>query len=110
MPKKSKITKSSPGTAAPIKETPDKFYCTRCPRNYTKQKGNFPASQSPIYRENGGYLPVCRHCVDEMYQHYKLVFEDEKSAIRRICMKFDIYWNDKSTICLIKAVQLILVF
>lgn len=95
MPKKSKITKSSPGVAAPIKNTPDKFYCTRCPRDYTKQKGNFPASQSPIYRENGGYLPICKHCVDEMYQHYKSVLSDEKSAIRRICMKFDIYWNDK---------------
>lgn len=95
MPKQSKITKSSPGVAAPIKDAPDKFYCTRCPRDYTRQKGNFPASQSPIYRENGGYLPVCRHCVDEMYQHYKTVLGDEKSAIRRICMKFDIYWNDK---------------
>lgn len=95
MPKQSKITKSSPGVAAPVKDAPDKFYCTRCTRNYTKQKGNFPASQSPLYRENGGYLPVCRHCVEEMYQHYKTVLGDEKSAIRRICMKFDIYWNDK---------------
>lgn len=95
MPKQSKITKSSPGVAAPIKDVPDKFYCTRCPRDYTRQRGNFPASQSPLYRENGGYLPVCRHCVDEMYQHYKTVLGDEKSAIRRICMKFDIYWNDK---------------
>lgn len=95
MPKQSKITKSCPGVAAPIKDAPNKFYCTRCPRDYTRQKGNFPASQSPLYRENGGYLPVCRHCVDEMYQHYKTVLGDEKSAIRRICMKFDIYWNDK---------------
>lgn len=95
MPKQSKITKSSPGIAAPIKEKPEKFYCTRCPRDYTRQKGNFPASQSPIYRENGGYLPICKHCVDEMYQHYKSVLGDEKAAIRRICMKFDIYWNDK---------------
>lgn len=95
MPKQSKITSSKPGNATPIKDRPEKYYCTRCPRDYTKQKGNFPASQSPIYRENGGYLPVCRHCVEEMYQHYKSVLNDEKAAIRRICMKFDIYWNDK---------------
>lgn len=95
MPKQSKIKKSNPGVAAPVKNSPDKFFCTRCPRDYTRQKGNFPASQSPIYRENGGYLPICRHCVEEMYQHYKLVLGDEKAAIRRICMKFDIYWNDK---------------
>lgn len=94
MPKQSKIASSKPGKAAPIKERPEKYYCTRCPRDFTRQKGNFPASQSPIYRENGGYLPVCRHCVDEMYQHYKDVLGNEKAAIRRICMKFDIYWSE----------------
>ncbi len=107
MPKQSKInkpaTKSSPGVAGPIRETPDKFYCTRCPRSFTRQKGNFPASQSPIYKENGGYLPVCKHCVDEMYDHYKAVLGDEKAAIRRICMKFDIYWNERPYAMVYKA-------
>lgn len=103
MPKQSKVTKSSPGTAAPVKDRPEKYYCTRCPRNFTKQKGNFPAAQSPMYRENGGYLPVCRHCVEEMFQHYKAALGDEKSAIRRICMKFDIYWNDQIYAMLNKA-------
>lgn len=95
MPKQSKITSSKPGNATPIKDRPEKYFCTRCPRHFTKQKGNFPASQSPIYRENNGYLPVCRHCVEEMYQHYKTVLGDERSAIRRICLKFDIYWSDR---------------
>ena len=95
MPKQSKITSSKPGKAAPVKEQPKKYYCTRCPRSFTKQKYNFPTSQSPIYRENNGYLPVCRHCIEEMYEHYKDVLGDEKSAIRRVCLKFDIYWNEK---------------
>ena len=99
MPKVSKVTKkltsSSPGVAAPVKDAPEKYYCSRCTRNFTKQKGNFPASQSPIFRENGGYLPVCRHCVEEMYDHYKQCLGDEKSAMRRICLKFDIYWGER---------------
>lgn len=95
MPRQSKITSSKPGKAAPVKEQPEKYYCTRCPRSFKQQKYNFPASQSPIYRENNGYLPVCRHCVDEMYQHYKDVLGNEKSAIRRVCLKFDIYWSDR---------------
>ena len=95
MPRQSKITRSKPGKAAPVKEQPEKYYCTRCPRSYTKQKNNFPTAQSPIYQENNGYLHVCRHCVEEMYQHYKEVLGDEKSAIRRICLKFDIYWSEK---------------
>lgn len=111
MPKQSKInapaskppTKSSPGAAGKIREAPDRYYCSRCPRDFPKQKGNFPASQSPIYRENGGYLPVCKHCVDEMYNHYKEVLGDEKAAIRRVCMKFDIYWNDRIYQMLVKT-------
>lgn len=95
MPKISKASKSSPGAAAPVKEQPDRYFCTRCTRNFTKQKTNFPAAQSPLYRENGGYLTICRHCVDEMFLHYKEVFGDEKAALRRICMKFDIYWSDR---------------
>lgn len=94
MPKKSKITSSKPSSAAPVKEKPDRYYCTRCTRSFTKQKSNFPGAQSPMWRENGGYLPVCRHCVDEMYEHYKTVLGDEKAAIRRICLKFDIYWSE----------------
>lgn len=100
MPKQSKIASSKPvsskpGCAAPVRERPEKYYCTRCTRYFTKQKGNFPGSQSPLWRENGGYLPVCRHCVDEMYLHYKEALGDEKAAIRRICSKFDIYWNEQ---------------
>lgn len=93
MPRKSKIS-SSPGAATPVKDQPEVFYCTRCPRHFKKQKGNFPASQSPMFRENGGHLPVCRHCIDEMYHHYKDVLGDDKAAIRRICLKFDIYWSE----------------
>lgn len=95
MPKQSKISSSKPGKAAPIKEHIGDYCCTRCPRTFKVQKNNFPAAQSPIYRENGGYLHVCRHCVDEMYQHYKEVLGSERAALRRICLKFDIYWSDK---------------
>lgn len=94
MPKQSKITSSRPNSAAPIREKPNRYFCTRCARSFTKQKGNFPGAQSPMWRENGGYLPVCRHCVDELYDHYKEVLGDEKAALRRICLKFDIYWGE----------------
>lgn len=96
MPKQSKIKSSKPGKATPVREREaDRFYCTRCTRSFNRQRNNFPASQSPIFKENSGYLPVCRHCIDEMYEHYKSVLKDEKAAIRRICMKFDIYWSDR---------------
>lgn len=99
MPKVSKVASSAsskPSAAAPVKvREVGKFYCTRCTRDFVRQKTNFPGVQSPIYRENGGYLTVCKHCVDDMFEQYKVALGDEKAALRRICMKFDIYWSEK---------------
>ena len=103
MPKQSKITSTRPSNAAPVKDLPDKYYCTRCSKSYTRQKGNFPGSQSPIWRGNNGYIPVCRHCVEELYTHYRDALGDEKAAIRRICLKFDIYWSEEIYKMLSKA-------
>lgn len=102
MPKVSKAgpkkvaQRSSPGEADILGRDPSKHYCTRCGRGYKSQKGNFPASQSPMFAANSGYVSVCRDCLDEMYRHYRAVLgggEDDRLAIRRMCMKFDIYWH-----------------
>ncbi len=95
MPKVSKVKAASsrPGDATPPKETLDKYVCTRCGRIFKRQRDNFPCSHSPLYRGSGGYLPVCAHCVDDLFLHYKEVLEDEKLAMQRVCMKFDIYWS-----------------
>lgn len=103
MPKQSKITSTRPGAATPVKDRPEKFHCTRCARSFTKQKGNFPGAQSPLWRENNGYLPVCRYCVEELYQHYKEALGDERAAIRRLCLKFDLYWNEEIYRMLVKT-------
>lgn len=105
MPKTSKIQSIStkPKQAAPIEDEPTKFYCCRCKRQHKKQKGNYPASQSPLYKGNGGYLTICNHCIDELFEHYKLVLENEADAIKRICLKFDIYWNQEIYAMLNKA-------
>lgn len=105
MPRTSKIqtVSTKPKQAAPIEDEPTKFYCCRCKRQHKKQKGNYPASQSPLYKGNGGYLTICNHCIDELFEHYKLVLENEADAIKRICLKFDIYWNQEIYAMLNKA-------
>ena len=35
---------------------------------------------------------MCRHCVEDLFTHYKSIV-GEVEAIRRLCMKFDIYWS-----------------
>lgn len=77
----------------PPREVLDKYVCTRCGQIFKRQKNNFPCSQSPLYKGNGGYLAICNHCIDDLFDHYKVIIGDEQVAMRRICMKFDIYWN-----------------
>ena len=95
MPAKSKIRSPStkPGRAVKEQDERTDFYCCRCKKHYTRQKGNFPASQSPIYEGNGRYLTICNHCIDDLYEHYKSVLGNDAEALRRMCLKFDIYWN-----------------
>ena len=95
MPKVSKVRPVStrPGDAPPPKEVLDKFLCTRCGKIFKQQRYNFPASRSPLYIKNGGYLPICSNCAEELLAHYKHALGDEASAMRRMCMKFDMYWN-----------------
>lgn len=97
MPKISRVNKLPTATrpGRPKAEPPklEEYMCSRCGKKYKRQKGNFPASQSELYRGWGGYLSVCNHCVDELYNHYRAVLGDHEKAMQRMCEKFDIYWN-----------------
>lgn len=73
-----------------------RFYCTRCPRSFDKQDGNFLSSQSPIYKNNGKKIPICNTCVDELLEYYTELLGNEKDAVRRLCSKFDYYWSDEA--------------
>ncbi len=88
-PKKRLEKTSSP--SAPISN--QKFYCCRCGTAFSRQKGYFPVSHSPMYR-GSGYLPMCSSCVDELYEHYRNTLGGDREAMRRICMKLDMYWSD----------------
>lgn len=78
--------------AAPIVSSPN-HYCCRCGTAYSRRKGYFPVSHSPMYR-GSGYLPFCNECVEDMYEGYIRELGDGKEAMRRICMKMDLYWSE----------------
>ena len=95
MPKQSKIraVSSRPSESPPLHPTPDQYQCCRCGRTFKRQFGNFSVSHSPINHGNGGYLPICIRCMDDLHEHYVEALGSDKAAIERLCMKFDIYWN-----------------
>lgn len=75
------------------KRNEQKYYCCRCGSSHSRQKGFFPVSHSPMYR-GSGYLPMCSDCVDDLYEKYINELGSEKAAMRRVCMKLDLYWSD----------------
>lgn len=88
-PKRKKLEK----TIERIPQSNQRFICCRCGTAYSRQKGYFPVSHSPMYRGTG-YLPMCSECIETVYEQYRATLADDREAMRRICMKLDLYWND----------------
>lgn len=78
----------------PVDKGNGAFYCTCCPTKYKTQPQNFYRSFSPLYAHNGGYLPICKECCNTLYRHYWRVLGSAKEAVRRMCMKLDVYWDE----------------
>lgn len=89
-PKRKRLEKV-PQETMPV--TNPKFFCSRCGTAFSRQKGYFPVSHSPMYRGTG-YLPFCNDCLDTMFDEYKQLLGSEREAMRRMCMKLDLYWHD----------------
>ena len=71
----------------------DRAICCRCATAYGRKKGNFPVSYAALYK-GAGYLPICKTCVDTMYNGYVAQCGDTKQAVRQMCRKLDLYWNE----------------
>lgn len=76
------------------KKSDDGYVCYRCGVKHSRRRGFFTVSHSPTYR-GVGYLPICNDCLDSMYNSYLSTFKDGRAAMRRLCMKMDLYWSDK---------------
>ncbi len=75
-------------------DEPNFYKCPCCATSYVKLDDNFPASQSELYAGWDYHLPICKKCLDKMFEHYTEVYgNDEDAAIRRICEKYDIYYS-----------------
>lgn len=68
--------------------------CRKCGMAYGKLSGNFFASYS-VLNKGVGYMPYCRNCVEQMYNDYLAICKDPKVAVRQMCRKLDLYWNEK---------------
>lgn len=76
-----------------IEVSSDRVICTKCGTQYSRRKGYFAVSYADTHK-GLGYLHVCRNCVDEMYSKYLSQCGDSKLAVRQVCRKLDLYWNE----------------
>lgn len=77
----------------PIEVGSDKSICYRCGTAYGRRKGYFPVSYAAIHK-GVGYVPVCKNCIDDMYNKYLSQCNDAKLAVRQVCRKLDLFWNE----------------
>ena len=67
--------------------------CYKCGTGYSRRKGFFPISYAPLYK-GVGYIHICRECIEKIYSQYLFQCKDEKMALRQLCRKLDLYWNE----------------
>lgn len=72
----------------------DKAYCFRCGKAFGKMRGSFPASYAMLHR-GVGFIPICKDCIQTMYDSYLAQCNDPKKAVRQMCRKLDLFWSEK---------------
>lgn len=70
------------------------YKCSTCGKRYKRQESNFAFSQSALYNGNDHRLNTCNECLDKIFNMYVEKLGDEDEAIKRLCEKFDFYFND----------------
>ena len=76
-----------------IEMSSDSAVCFRCGTKYGRRKGYFPVSYA-IQHKGVGYIPICKTCIDTMYNTYLSQCNNAKDAVRQMCRKLDLYWSE----------------
>lgn len=73
-----------------------KIQCTMCGRLLPTggHSSSFHRSNSILHKGNGGYIPICKRCVADLYKAYKKALGSDLEATRRMCQKLDAYFNE----------------
>lgn len=72
----------------------DKAICCKCGTAYGQRKGFFQRSYS-FQHKGTGYIPICKTCIEQMYNTYLAQCNNSKDAIHQMCRKLDLYWNEE---------------
>lgn len=71
--------------------TSESYTCVCCGKK--KSRGNFYKSVSPLF-SGIGVIPACRDCLGSLVDTYEEMYNSRRMAMMRVCVAFDIYYND----------------
>ena len=81
----------------PIEPVAEDYYkCCTCGKKYTKQSGNFSYSQSPMFKGNNSFLPICNNCLENLVEQYTELLGSQNEAIKRVCLHWDMYFSEST--------------
>lgn len=66
--------------------------CCTCGKPLIKEN-DFYKSYSPLFLDN--YLPICKDCFNRMFLFYVSKYKNNKAAMQRMCMMFDVYFSEE---------------
>ena len=66
-----------------------------CGTAYGKLNGYFYKSNQQLYK-GVGYLSTCKRCVDYMFDNYLAECGSARDAVRQVCRKLDLYWDESA--------------
>lgn len=69
-----------------------KCVCCSCGEPLALTK--FYKSNSVFYAD--GHLPICKECFSSKFGHFAAEYHSNKMAMQRMCMTFDIYFNESA--------------
>ena len=71
--------------------------CPCCGKTYSRQQDYFfKNTQSPLWKANNGFIPICKDCVLKMYNTYKYELNSSREAMKILCARFDMYYSDET--------------
>lgn len=70
----------------------EQYICAKCGKAKARKR-NFYTCRGAMYR-GAGHLPWCKTCVDAMYAVYLQQRGNARDAVRQMCRKLDLYWNE----------------
>lgn len=66
--------------------------CYRCGKSHLAESQFFKCNNG-MYA-HFGHLPICKTCFEEQYNSYVGLYKSKKKAMQRMCMAYDLYYND----------------